>query len=246
MLSETIYLVLTLASGAVASWAVAEQVVLHTTSRSLFVSSFTPSLWHGLLAITVFLHSRQKHHVLRQTRLRGCAPAAVYAHKDPFLGLDYVSALTKRSKTYQILECWSSLFEQYGSTFWVQAFGSWTLMTTEPENIKAILATQFDSWPIAGQRLNFALFVLGPHAIFSTNGKAWQHARAVIRPSFVRSQIADLEIMGRHMDNLLSKLPRDGTKFEFQQLIYNFTMDTSTDFMQASPPCSPCKVCWEN
>ena len=104
-------------------------------------------------------------------------------------------------------------------------------MTNEPDNVKAMLSTQFDDWPIGGTRLQTTTLALGPHSIFSENGAEWARARALIRPSFVRNQIADLECTDRHVDNFLRRLPRDGSAVDLQTLLYMFTMDVSTDFM---------------
>lgn len=90
----------------------------------------------------------------------------------------------------------------------------------------------FDVWPIGGVRQRTIAQVLGPRAIFTTNAAEWAHARALIRPSFVRNQIADLACTDRHVDNLLARLrARPGETLDLQALFYMFTMDTSTDFM---------------
>lgn len=56
-------------------------------------------------------------------------------------------------------------------------------------------------------------------------------ARAMIRPAFVRDQVADLRCFDKHITNLLSAIPRDGSTFDIQHLLQAMTMDSSTDFM---------------
>lgn len=104
-------------------------------------------------------------------------------------------------------------------------------MTNEPENVKAILSGQFSTWPIGGVRLRASVTAIGPGGIFSVNGEDWHRARALIRPSFVRDQIADLECTDRHVESFLRRIPRDGSSVDLQGLMYLFTMDVSTDFM---------------
>ncbi|EQL03481.1 cytochrome P450 52E2 [Ophiocordyceps sinensis CO18] len=167
-------------------------------------------------------------------RIHKTQPAAVFPHRDPVLGLDWVRLVKAALRSDTLLETWHDLFTRsVARTFWVNTIGSWVLMTCEPDNIKAILATQFETWPIGGLRQRTITHVLGPHAIFSTNAGEWARARALIRPSFVRNQIADLECTDRHVENLLARLqsPSKADKVDLQALFYMFTMDTSTDFM---------------
>ncbi|KFA64759.1 hypothetical protein S40285_01396 [Stachybotrys chlorohalonatus IBT 40285] len=228
MSSEAIYLLSSLASGGFVAWYLIVRLASLATGHQV---AHTPPPWAALLALAALLASRRRHRALRNMRAHGCGVGAVYPHSDPVLGLDWMARLGAAARTHGVLRWWHALFAEVGRTFWIQNFGTWNLMTDEPENVKAILATQFEAWPIASLRLRFGLAALGPHAIFSTNGEAWQRARAVIRPSFVRNQIADLECVERHVQKLLARLPTDGSVVDLQQVMYNFTMDTSTDFM---------------
>lgn len=162
--------------------------------------------------------------------VNGCLPAPVYPHKDPILGIDWIIDTAKHIKANTILEYWHEAFQK-NSTYWAQNVGKWVIMTNEPENIKAVLTSNFESWPIGGVRQQMSVTVLGPHAIFSVNDEEWHDARAIIRPSFVRNQIADLDCTDRHVENMLRRLPRDGSSVDLQELFYKLTMDISTDFM---------------
>lgn len=183
------------------------------------------------VAIPIFWVYRKKHHNVHAARVTGCEPANVYPHRDRILGTDWIVDLKAAAAGNRLLETLNTFFDRFGNTYWFQSIGHWSLMTSEPENIKAILSTDFDAWTIDGLRKKTAALALGPRAIFSVGGAEWQHARAQIRPSFVRNQLADLECTDRHVENLLSRLPRDGSKVDLQPLFYLFTMDMSTDFM---------------
>jgi cytochrome P450 len=104
-------------------------------------------------------------------------------------------------------------------------------MTNEAENIKTILGTKMEDWPIDGPRLLSTLPVLGPDSIFTSNGEPWHRARAMLRPSFVRDQVADLHSFDRHIKNMLAAIPKEGATFDIQSLLLNMTMDSSTDFL---------------
>ncbi len=63
-------------------------------------------------------------------------------------------------------------------------------------------------------------------------GSQWAHSRALLRPSFARNNMAPLfGMMERHFQALLGLIPTDGSTFDLQQLFFNFTMDTATDFL---------------
>lgn len=164
-------------------------------------------------------------------RAAGCKPAAYYKHRDPIFGVDWVLRMLRGLKACEALQIIQQCFETIGHTFVVKPFGEYVVMTDEPENIKAILSTNFEDWPLAGPRLHTVLGVLGPNSIFSANGKAWQKARAMLRPFFARDQIADLGCFDCHISNLINRIPRDGEVFDLQELLYKMTTDSSTDFL---------------
>jgi cytochrome P450 len=72
--------------------------------------------------------------------------------------------------------------------------------------------------------------VLG-HGIFTTDGKEWEASRALLRPNFVRNQIADLNTFDHHISALVSHIPKDGSTFDLQSLFFMLTMDSATEFL---------------
>ncbi|KAK3941946.1 putative cytochrome P450 protein [Diplogelasinospora grovesii] len=168
----------------------------------------------------------------RRADALGCGNVAAYPHKDPILGLDMFIESLHALNSHTLLDLYLKRFSRYGNTYYHIALGRWLLMTNESENIKTILSSRMDDWPIDGPRLFAVLPVLGPKSVFSSNGKEWHAARAMIRPSFVRDQVADLKCFERHVGNLIASIPKDGTTvFDMQNLLLAMTMDSSTDFM---------------
>ncbi|GJN69283.1 hypothetical protein PLIIFM63780_000528 [Purpureocillium lilacinum] len=233
MPGEAAFLVAALGAGTYIAWVAVELLARHHHLTSASVAAYASPKLALLIALPVFLAARRRYLHLRGMRLHGTLPALVYPHADPVLGIDWLRLMTGALRRNAVLETWHELFmRSVGQTFWHLSIGSWMIMTNEPENVKALLSTQFDAWPIGGTRQKTTQLALGPHAIFSANGKEWADARALIRPSFVRNQIADLECTDRHVEAFLERLPRDGSsKVDLQALLYMFTMDTSTDFM---------------
>lgn len=218
-------------TGIYIAWSVLERGAHIVTDRHLTPFASYSSLGAALLLVPVFVALRRKHHYLNGTRVNGCKPGKVYPHWDPILGLDLFLISVKALKECRLQKKWDELINRFHGTYWCNIQGQWVVTTAEPENFKAMLASHFDDWPILSVRQQASVLTIGPHSIFSVNGPEWQHARGMIRPCFVRNQLADLECTDRHVENFLSKLPRDGTKFDIDQLFYFFTMDVATDFM---------------
>jgi hypothetical protein len=234
MAAESLFLALSAASGLAVPLILTARLYQFFTGQPFSVSSHDVSavpLWAAVSLALIFSYASGRHRMLRAMRIHGCKPAVLYPHRDWLLGIDWVTDMVKAVDSHSLLQEWDRLFRELGDTYVASPAGSRIVMTSDPENVKALLATQFESWPIGGVRQSFALLALGRHAIFSVNGPEWHKARAMIRPSFVRNQIADLECTDRHVDNFLARVPRDGSRVDLQKLFYMFTMDVSTDFM---------------
>lgn len=229
---ESLYLSIATVSGGYSAWYFAERLWLHTTGLPL-----TPhagdyaSPWLAALSVPLFLYVRRQHYWRQNIRVHGTKQAPIYPHRDPILGIDWLLQGTRALQENRLLEHLDSFFRSLGTTFWHLSLGEWILLTDDADVLKAMLSTQFEDWPIGGARQMTTMLTLGPHAIFSVNGKEWRDGRAMIRPTFVRNQIADLECLDRHVERLLSRIPTDGGKTDLQALLYLFTMDTATDFM---------------
>ena len=105
------------------------------------------------------------------------------------------------------------------------------IFTADPENIKAILATQFDDY---GKGPNFHKEwqeFLGD-SILTTDLKQWHDSRQMIRPIFTRDRVGDLDVIEKHVQKLMRLLgPGDGRVVRFDRLLSRFTLDASTDFL---------------
>ncbi|KAJ4365584.1 hypothetical protein N0V83_008204 [Neocucurbitaria cava] len=108
--------------------------------------------------------------------------------------------------------------------------------TFDPKNLQAVLATQFQDFQQPAYRVGAFEALLGL-GIFSANGAKWEHSRALLRPQFMREQIADLGLFEKHVKDLLDALPAaeepgDWTPtFNMQPLLERFTMDIATEFL---------------
>lgn len=161
----------------------------------------------------------------------GCSPPPLFPN-DPF-GVRFLLDAAQHIKSNTLLAAWSGLFHTLGHTFKHRIFpgpGD-TIATDEPDNVRAVLSTQFDDWDLPRLRIKAFLPVLGHYSIFTSNGDAWKRARTTLRPAFVRDQVADLRCLDRHIARLIQAIPRDGSPFDLQAMFSMMTTDIISDFM---------------
>ncbi|KAF9443684.1 cytochrome P450 [Macrolepiota fuliginosa MF-IS2] len=108
-------------------------------------------------------------------------------------------------------------------------------VTTEPEHIKAILATQFEGFE-KGRKFNIALGTVLGTGVFNSDGEMWKFHRGMTRPFFSKDRVSHFEIFERHAVNALDQLKarlREGFPVDIQDLASRFTMDSATEFLFA-------------
>ncbi|KAF9879647.1 cytochrome p450 52e1 [Colletotrichum karsti] len=231
MAREYLYLASSAVLGAYILWTAAEKYLAYSDRPPFSSSNNSASAFFAtLLLLPTYILFKKAQYLLKM-KARGCAEAPTYPHKDPIFGSDWVRQSIAKQNEHGMLEWWAELFGQLGNTWWVKTPATWVLMTAEPENTKTILASGFADWAITGLRKDAIAPILGEDAIFAANGQAWHDARAMMRPTFVRNQIADLACFERHVGNLMSRIPKDGKTVDLQNLLYMMTMDSATDFM---------------
>lgn len=159
----------------------------------------------------------------------GCAPVLNrYRHKDP-LGLDFIFAQVKAFREKRLLDQINDNHAALGTTFSGRAFTQPFVATTDPENIKTVLAVRFKDYNIGSVRAPRLGPLLG-RGIFVTDGQEWAHSRSMLRPNFSKDQVADLDMVKRHIQHLLAAV-EPGTTVDLQRLFARFTLDSSTEFL---------------
>ncbi|KAK8078301.1 cytochrome P450 52A12 [Apiospora saccharicola] len=173
----------------------------------------------------------------------GCQPVrSWFYNRDPILGLDAIYNMLQRSKAGTVLEWIHWRNRTYGPTFgtrmgmhlpsWMGGSASgYAFSTTDPENIKAVLATRFKDYGHGNTRTGTFGPLLGS-GIFVVDGARWHESRALLRPNFAREQVADLESLERHFSLLLSLIPQSGdATVNLATLFFRLTIDTSSEFL---------------
>lgn len=92
------------------------------------------------------------------------------------------------------------------------------------------MATQFKDFGLGPARHGVFHPLLGD-GIFTLDGHGWEHSRALLRPQFARDQITQLENMEEHVQTLMDCIPTDGSPVNLQELFFELTIDTATEFL---------------
>ena len=136
---------------------------------------------------------------------------------DSLFGTDLFFSISQADVAGHRSEAYRALHKRYGATFEMKAMSAVQLQTSHPENIQAICTSAFDDWgvgPMRGRR--FRPFM--DSGIFMEDGTFWKHSRALVRPTFSRAEIADLDNFERYFQRFLRLIPADGTTFDILPL----------------------------
>lgn len=170
----------------------------------------------------------------RMIKTYGCKPVRYIGDSNSwlnlFVGWGLVKEAGKAVKNHTLLELILNRFSQNGATFGIRFLHYHNISTTEPENVKTMLSTNFQDWSLSSTRKKTFGPLIGK-GIFTTDGPAWQHSRELLRPNFVRSQVGNLEMLDKHVDCLLQAIPHDGSTVDLQLLFLRFTLDFATEFL---------------
>ncbi|KAG9258546.1 cytochrome P450 [Emericellopsis atlantica] len=187
--------------------------------------------WPLPLILGLGLWCYRQQYWLRNDRIHNTLPAKSYPHTDVLLGMDWFFTMLHALKTHAVLEMWNEMFTSIGQTFWNQSIGQWVLLTNEPENVKAMLSTNFEDWELGSSRKKLTQMAIGEENLFALNGDEWKRARHDVKGIFRRGEIRDLQGVEGHVENLLTRVAMEGDKVDMQKLMYLFGMDASTEFM---------------
>ncbi|THV01190.1 cytochrome P450 [Dendrothele bispora CBS 962.96] len=121
----------------------------------------------------------------------------------------------------------------YGNYFGINILGESRMMTFEPDHIKAILATQFDSF-VKGPILYDQFGSLLGSGVFNSDGEMWKFHRTMTRPFFSKERVSDYDIFDLHAEGIIKAMKKRvgaGYPVEFQDAVSRFTLDSATEFL---------------
>lgn len=132
------------------------------------------AIWFSAIAAVYILNAIWVRVSIRiQAQRAGCKPAFVRRSRWP-LGIDNLTRILTAIKENNLQNDDIAVYEEMGCpSTWVQSIlGVWYHTTVDPENIKAILATQFKDFELGPLRFNQLAPLVG-HGIFTSDGKDW-------------------------------------------------------------------------
>ncbi|KAK1759016.1 oxidoreductase-like protein [Echria macrotheca] len=116
------------------------------------------------------------------------------------------------------------------------------LLTRDPVNVQAILATQSADWDV-GKHRNASWRPFIGDGVFTLRGEPWKEARALVRPQFAREHICNLDMLERHVQHLFAAIDRKHHasvgggqggwtgEFDLQPLLFNMALDIITELI---------------
>lgn len=122
-------------------------------------------------------------------------------------GIDMLYQVLKYMLADKNYELWVLMFEKWGKGgYTVEAgTGERVILTAEPDNIKAILATQFKDYG-KGEKFRRDWYPFLGNGIFTTDGALWHNSRQLIRPQFIKDRLSDIDLFEEHVQVLLTRL----------------------------------------
>ncbi|KAE8135207.1 cytochrome P450 [Aspergillus pseudotamarii] len=175
----------------------------------------------------------------QRARRWGCAPFPTYP--SDLLGI----GLLKEGLTALKADVICPMFERriahisaregrYVTTCGWTILGRETCFTIDPENIQAAWATQFKDFVSGDLRSRFP-GPLGGNSIITTDGEEWARHRAILRPQFSRSQVSDLDLYERHLQQAMLAIPVTNGKWteplDILEIFCRLTIDSATEFL---------------
>ncbi|KAG9245337.1 cytochrome P450 [Calycina marina] len=177
------------------------------------------------------------HHRVRFSAVNNCQPVPRYPHKDPIFGLDLFFENIRLIKHGGILEGFRARYKKVRPqsagpvyTFSQLALGRMIINTCEPVNVQTILAKNFNDYELSPLRKKAMEPIFG-HGIFSTDGEEWESSRKLLKPCFEKKSIGDLIVHELHVRKLIDRIPKDGVTVDLQELFFELTMDSATEFL---------------
>ncbi|KAI6245539.1 Cytochrome P450 [Erysiphe necator] len=187
------------------------------------------------VVVTKYFRSRR---IARLARELGCEKPRMMKNKFP-LGIDLALRAIYADK-HQIypVDSVKRLYEMDGPTYEMNLLGMSIISTSDEENIKAMLAVQFKDFDLGDCRRGSFWPLLGD-GIFTQDGPAWEHSRALLRPQFAREQISNLKLEETHVQNMmraletLTPINSEGwiEDVDIQVLFFRLTLDSATEFL---------------
>ena len=183
----------------------------------------------GLAVYHLYTRRVQKAYARRQ----GCELPPKRRTRDPVLGLGYKMQDTSSATQGTVLPIGEDLHRQCGLTYRESSIFGMTLKTASVDNIHTTFGLNAEEWGVKPFRYEGMRPFCGD-GLLSTDGRTWEHSRALLKPSFHKSNISDLAVFERSVHQLLEQIPKDGSTVDMEP----FFSTLVSPHPMSSIPCS--------
>ena len=134
----------------------------------------------ALLALASLLVAQKIASYISEVRFKkahGCKPMARMPQWERILGYSFFQEQKRLAKNKGLVEASCKRYKEVGNTYSFSILGRVVINTIEPENIKTLLATNFNDFGL-GHRIRSFGPLLG-QGIFTSDGAQWEHSRVI-------------------------------------------------------------------
>ncbi|KAK7029845.1 cytochrome P450 monooxygenase [Favolaschia claudopus] len=190
----------------------------------ILAAVLAPPVWAAIRALYV--------HVREEREIRALGAVRVPVVKGKWLwNLDLLLGRIKQGKDGYPFDVVEPMIRRYGKTFNTRILGEDRIVTCDPAHIQRIFATDFEGWE-KGDNFRSSMGAVFGTGVFTSDGDLWKFHRQMTRPFFSRDRISNLDIFSRHSEDALSIIKStQGTPFDYQDLIFRFTLDSAAEFL---------------
>ncbi|GLA50621.1 hypothetical protein AnigIFM63604_006919 [Aspergillus niger] len=192
--------------------------LLGSTALNLIVGALTCALTYKFIALQRELRANNQI-----AAANGCLPLRKWNSTWP-LGLDLLIQAFRYDRRQQILKFFLDVVAKSGTTFEQNLLFSRGVDTIDPQNIQALLSTQFADFGLGLRPPTF--YPLMGSGIFTQDGRHWRHSRELLRPQFMTNRFTNFEHIRCAVDNLIFTIP-DDKDVDLQPLFFRLTFETT-------------------
>lgn len=187
------------------------------------------------MGVVVLIAMLAIHYVY--TEIKYAYLARKWGTKEPFntnnyfLGLDIFWKVRKLRQDGNLSDFQKEHYDHLGvDTFMARVVLKRLLHTMNPENIKAVVSTQFDDFGIGSRKPLFRPLLGG--GVFASDGEQWKHTRAMLKPQFSREQVGHVHLLEPHIKTFVKHVNKfHGQPFDIQHYFDKLTFDAATEFL---------------
>lgn len=185
--------------------------------------------WYVVFPAAFFLfYVAHQIKIYRFKKAHSCGQPIIF--NPPGFGLITLSQVLKCKKEGEMVDFIRTQFSAIGDTFVAMLVGVPIIFSTDPENMKAVLATQFNDFALGTRHAHFKP-LLGD-GIFTLDASGWKNSRSMLRPQFAREQVAHVKALEPHLQTFAKHIRyAKGGVVDLQELFFRLTVDTSTEFL---------------